>query len=301
MRPEYILSLPERAVRSLAAVSGGLLRELGTVALPASIRRTALYRNMVEVTLRFLIEEVGRVEGVYEPDAAAHEQLAEDFLLKRGASHGIELLGILAFQASPVWVLAALSDVAGGSRSLIHEIARALHQEGLLESDRFDTIEQVLDGLEKTSGHLAGTLNLPPMKIASLRRDWEQLKQDVREIPPRSLPPLDAIERLWLRIEETAADEHRSAFAVSSLMAVSAVAALPANVLWLSRAARSAARRTGQVFGENILDHYSLTLAEIQNRGFVPYWSAEFRPYLRAAAEQFAPDKPTLTEKLFRR
>ena len=300
MRAEYILSLPERAVRSLAALSGGLLRELGAVALPASIRRTTLYRTMVEVTLRFLIEEVGNVKGVYEPDAVMHAQLAEDFLLKRGASHGIELLGILAFHASPVWVLAALADVAGGSRSLIHEIAQALKEEGLLESDRFDTMEQVLEGLEKTSHHLASTLNLPPVNVAGLRRDWERLKEEAERIPPKNIPAVEAVERVWVRMKESAAEQGRSVFAVSSLMAVSTVARLPANVLWLSRAARSAARRTGQVLGENILDHYTATLMEISSKGFAPFWAAEFRPYLRGAAEQFAPGKRTLTERLLR-
>lgn len=301
MRPEYILSLPERALRSLAAVSGGLLREIGVVALPASIRRTTIYRTMVEVVLRFLIEEVGNVEGVYEPDAAMHEQLAHNFLLKRGASHGIELLGILAFSASPVWVLAALADVAGGSRTLIHEIAHSLKEEGLLESDRFDTVEQVLEGLEKTSDHLASTLNLPPVDVRGLRREWERLKVEAQKIPPKSLPPVEAVERVWTRMQSAAAEQGRSVFAVSSLMAVSTAARLPANVLWLSKAAKTAARRTGQFLGENILDHYTQTLAEISQKGFANYWSSEFRPYLRGAAEQFAPGKPTLTEKLLRR
>jgi hypothetical protein len=301
VRAEYILSLPERAVRSLAAVSGGLLREIGAAALPASIRRTALYRTMVEVTLRFLIEEVGNVEGVYEPDAAMHQQLAEDFLLKRGASHGIELLGILAFHASPVWVLAALADVAGGSRTLIHEIAHALKEEGLLETDRFDTMEQVLEGLETTSGHLASTLNLPPVNVAGLRRDWERLKQEAQTIPPQRIPAVDAIERVWARMQESAQEQGRSVFAVSSLMAVSTVARLPENVVWLSKAARSAARRTGQVLGENILDHYTTLLTEISVKGFGAFWASEFRPYLRGAAEQFAPDKLSFTERLLRR
>src|ERR1039457_7638073 len=98
VRYKYILSLPERAVRSLGALSGGLLREIGNVALPASVWRTTLYRTMVEVALRFLIEEVGQGEGVYPSEG----RLAEKFLLKRTASHGIDLLGILAFQASPI-------------------------------------------------------------------------------------------------------------------------------------------------------------------------------------------------------
>jgi hypothetical protein len=238
---------------------------------------------------------------VYEPDAAVHEQLAHNFLLKRGASHGIEILGILAFRASPVWVLAALADVAGGSRTMIHEIAGALKEEGLLESGRFETMEQVLEGLEKTSGHLASTLNLPPVDVPGLRREWERLKDEVQEIPPKNIPAVEAVEGVWWRMKESAEEQGRSVFAVSSLMAVSTVARLPANVLWLSKAARSAARRTGQVLGENILDHYSATLAEISVRGFAGYWAAEFRPYLHGAAEQFAPEKLSLTEKLLRR
>jgi len=47
------------------------------------------------------------VEGIYPSES----RLAENFILQRTASHGIELLGILAFRASPVWVLAALADV----------------------------------------------------------------------------------------------------------------------------------------------------------------------------------------------
>jgi hypothetical protein len=88
---------------------------------------------------------------------------------------------------------------------------------------------------------------------------------------------------------------------VSSLMAVSTVAHVPANLLWLSRAARSAARRTGKVLGEAILDHYTDALAEISRTGFIPYWTREFRPYLRAAATQFAPAHESLTERLLRR
>src|SRR3954447_18842925 len=145
-RYKYILSLPERVIRSLGALSGGLLREIGEVALPAAIRRTILYRTMGGVTLRFLIEQVGEVEGIYPSEG----RLSESFILQRTASHGIELLGILAFRASPVWVLAALADVTGGGQKLMREIAEALKEEGLLEGDgRFESMDQVLGGLEK--------------------------------------------------------------------------------------------------------------------------------------------------------
>jgi uncharacterized protein (DUF952 family) len=295
---KYLLSIPERVIRSLSALSGGLLREIGNVAVPASLRRTTLYRTMVEVTLRFLIEDVGQVDGVYPPEG----KLAENFLLQRTASHGIELLGILAFQASPVWVLAALADAAGGSRKLIREISQALQEEGLLEKDeRFETMEQVLDGLQKSSGRLATALNLPPVDIRSLRREWDRLKEGLRGIPPKNVPSLVRVERVWKSIQESAREQGRPVFLVSSVMAISAVAHVPANVLWLSRAARSATRRTGKVLGEAVLDHYTTTLAEIGREGFLRYWTREFRPYLRGAAEQFAPAHESLTERLLRR
>ena len=295
-RYQYLLSLPERVIRSLGALSGGLLREIGDVVLPAAVRRTTLYRTMVEVALRFLIEEVGEVEGVYPTEG----NLSEHFILKRTASHGIDLLGILAFQASPVWVLAALADVTGSGRKLISEISDELVKEGLLE-ERFETVEGMLGGLEKTSDRLAVALNLPPVDIAGLRREWQQLKLDVQSIPPKNVPRMERIEGVWQRLRRSAEEQQRSVFTVSSLMAVSAVAHVPANVLWLSRAARSAARRTGRVLGEALLDHYVDTLGEIAATGFLAYWQREFRPYLRAAAAQFAPGKQSLTERLLRR
>jgi hypothetical protein len=289
--------LPERAFRSLGALSGGLLREIGEVALPAAIRRTILYRTMVGVTLRFLIEQVGEVEGVYPSESS----LAENFILRRTASHSIELLGILAFRASPVWVLAALADVTGGGHKLVREIAEALKEEGLLEADaRMETMDQVLGGLERTSAHLALTLNMPPINVAGLRLEWETLKTELRGIPPNRVPALDRLEQTWQALRLSARTQNRTVFAVSSLIAISTLAHVPARLLWLSKATRSAARRTGGIVGAAILDHYSTTLEEISRAGFSGYWRREFKPYLRAAAMQFAPEHGSLTERLFR-
>ena len=296
-RYKYILSLPERAIRSLGALSGGLLLEIGEVALPAAIRRTILYRTMVGVTLQFLIEQVGQVEGIFPSENG----LAENFILQRTASHGIELLGILTFRASPVWVLAALADVTGGGQKLIREIVETLKAEGLLEPDaRLETMDQVLGGLEKTSTHLALTLNMPPINVTGLRLEWEILKTELKSIPPNRIPALDRLERTWEALRVSAQTQNRTVFAVSSLMAISTLSHVPANLLWLSKAARSAARRTSGIAGGALLDHYSTVLEEISRTGFPGYWKREFRPYLRAAAAQFAPEHGSLTERLFR-
>ena len=293
MGHSFVLSLPERLVRSFGALAGGLLREMGIILLPARIRRTALYRVMVEVTLRFLIEELGRVKGVY-----AKDRDLEDFLLKRTASHGIELLGLLTLHVSPIWVLAALADATGAGHTLIEQIAESLKEEGLLEREaRFETLDEVLNGLEKTSAHLADTLNMPPITLSGLRREWERFKEVLPSVPQASLPNLTSLESVWTKLVEASATEHQSVFALCSTLAVGALAELPANVFSLSRAAQSAAKRTGQLLGKTLLDHYVVALNEISAAGFVEYWRRQFRPYLSAAAVQFAPANESTTER----
>jgi hypothetical protein len=128
MRPknQYLLSLPERALRSASALAAGLVREIGNVTLPKAVRRTRLYQTMVETTLRFLIQQVGQVEGRYPPEG----KLAENFLLQRTLGDGFDLAGLAAFHASPVWVLAALADISGAGRQLVDEIIASLKDEG---------------------------------------------------------------------------------------------------------------------------------------------------------------------------
>jgi len=118
----YLLSLPERLVRSTVGLGAGVAREVSEVALPDGVRHSQLYRNLVEATLHFLIEQVGGVEDVYRTDAA----LPDNFLARRTAGNAVEVLGIVAFRASPVWILAALADVCGMGRLLIPEVTEAL-------------------------------------------------------------------------------------------------------------------------------------------------------------------------------
>ena len=165
----YLLSVPERLARSVLGLGAGVAREVGEVALPEGIRRSQLYQNLVDATLRYLIEQVGGVEGVYDDG----ETLPADFLARRTAGNAVEVLGIVAFRASPVWILAALADLCGMGRHLIPEMADALKAQGLLEKDaQFDTVDQMLDGLERTSSRLAATINTPPLDVAGLRNEW---------------------------------------------------------------------------------------------------------------------------------
>ncbi len=275
----YLLSLPERVLRSASALAAGLAREVTDVAIPAAVRRTHLYGSLVEGTLRFLIEEVGQVQGTYPTG----DKLARNYLLRRGAGDGLEFIGILTFKASPIWVMAALADISGAGRQLIQEIADELRNEGLLETGpHFENVEQLLTGLENSAGHAARTLRAPPLDVATLRSDWVAFREQVNTIPALSVPTPEELWTSWKDLRQEAAAQSRSVFELSSLMALSAM------------------RRTGKIFTAATLDYYGATLVEIRNTGFLNFWAREFHPYLKAAARQFSPRHRSLTQKLLK-
>jgi hypothetical protein len=291
----YLLSVPERFVRAVLGLGAGTVREVGEVALPDGVRHSQLYQNLVDATLRFLIENVGGAEGVY----SAANALPDDFLARRTAGNAVEILGIVAFRASPVWVLAALADLCGIGRQLIPEMADALKAQGLLEQDtEFGSVDQMLDGLQRTSSRVAATINTPPLDVAGLRTEWNAIRNDARRLQPASLPSAETIGRIWAELRAESARQERSIFETSSMMAVAAARSVPDGVRWLSASARVGATRTGHIMAAALLDHYRQTLSEIRDTGYAAYTGRQFRPYVRAAVSQFSPSRRTLTQSV---
>jgi len=291
----YALSLPERAVRSLSALGGGLLREVSEVALPVKIREAALYRATAGVGLRFLIEQLGDVRGIYPPK----DPIARKFVYRYATGTSIELLSIATLFVSPVWVLAALGDATRVGKTLFNQIGDALKAEGLLEPDeQFETMAQLLDGLERTSTHLALTVNMPPLDVAGLRQEWEQFRANLASLPPARLPAPADVERAWSNLQTTSREQNRSVFSVSAAMGMSALTSVPSNIQWLSRSVLVAARTTGMVVGGAFLDHYAAAAKEIRKTGFTTYWAKHSRPYFVAAIRHFLPEKQTSIERL---
>ncbi len=263
------------------------MQSVGEAALPPALRRTRLYRSLVEAVLRFLIEQLGEVEGVFP----AEGKIADDFLVRRTAGNGLELIGILTFHASPVWILAALADLSGAGRTLIAEIAAALREEGLIAPDsRPATMDQILDALEATAGRAAEAINTPPLDIRQLREEWAAIQNSARGMTRSKLPSIDSLTLRWHALQDAARQVGRSTFELSTLLALDALQTLPRRAFWLGRSSVLAARTTGGLFAENILEHYSDTLEEIRQTGLTHWWRLKFRPYLAAAARHLSPE-----------
>jgi len=237
-------------------------------------------------------------KGVYPSEVPQ----AEDSLMRRGVGHAIEeLLGPAAFRISPVWVFAALADLSGLGRRLIPEIADALKVEGLLEKEaQFENVDQLLDGL-KTSSRRAQPINAPPIDVALLRTEWTEIRLQARGLKPLDLPSVKEVSSRWEELKDEAARQGRSIFETSSVMAISAIRALPDRARWLSSSTRVGAARTGKLFSAAILEDYSYTLHELREVGYVTYAKRQLSPYLRACVDQFSRQQRSMTERLIDR
>lgn len=271
----YLVTLPERVVRAGAAVFGGAGYEASKVIIPERLRRSRLYEATVARLLRITVELVGDVHGVYP-----REEMAVGELLKRKtAGNVLELASVLAVGWSPLWMLAAASDLIGGTKAYLKALVKELRAAQLLPAEAdIDSFGSLLETLQGTSAVLADTLDLPPLDLSSVQTAWTTLQQQVEQLPsPQRLAAL------FGTLQDAANQEQRSLLEVSSLVALGAV-------------------RAGIQLGNAYLfEYYRVALLQIAREGIVPFLKRISHPYLLRAGKHFVPSSHTWTEQALKR
>ncbi len=274
-RVPYLLSLPERSLRAGAAGLGGLVYQVLEVLLPGWARQSRLYQAVIARFLRIIVELIGGVPGVFPPDGVDVRELAT----RKAAGNVIELASFVVVGWSPLWLLAGAADLTGGTRTYLRALVSELRRDGLLPEDADVTsVADLLDTLEGTSSVMADTIDVPPLNLRDMRRSWQTLQQNVRD-----LPNARRLADIYASLEKVARQEGRSLLSVSSLVAYGAV-------------------RTGAHMGQTyIFDYYSYALRAISQEGLSIYARRVSRPYLATARGHFAPKRISYTERLLGR
>ena len=270
----FLLSLPERAVRSVAALLGGLVHETFALALPRVVRQSRLYEATAKNLLRVTIELVGGVdartptESEYEPDPG---RLA----VRKGVGNAVELGSIAAFGFSPLWILAAAADVTRGSRIYLDAYVAELIRVGALPAGSSPgSATDLLSALERVSGTTARLVDIPPLELRALRQSLADIRRDAA-----SLPGPDELARLYAGLLEAARRERTSVLEVS---------------VGLGLAFFNSARHVGR---QHLLDPYREDLRPVRDEGLAAYARRVSRPYAEAVARHFDTEQPSLTER----
>ena len=273
-RIAFLLSLPERAVRSAFALVGGGVHETAEVVLPRLVRRSRLYEATAKNLLRVAIEVVGGVEappGVVEE----YEPNATKLMVRKGAGNVVEIGSIAAFGFSPLWLLAAGADVTNGTRTYLDAFVRELKVAGVLaEEAHLHSVDELLAALSGGSGTAARLIDIPPLELAALRRSLSDLRADAS-----GLPSPTEMASLFDGLRAEAVRERSSLLDVSTGVGI---------------AFFNSARHIGR---QHLLDPYNEDLAPLRAEGFGRYAARVSRPYGSAIARHFDPARATLTER----
>jgi hypothetical protein len=274
VRPSFLVSLPERLVRSLVGGVAGLVHESAQVVLPRFVRRSRLYEASAKNLLRISIELVGAVKPASppgEPDAPDARQLA----IRKGAGNVVELGSIAAFGFSPLWLLAAASDVAHGSRVYLEALTSELKAAGVITPEaEFDSVDDLLGAFEGSSGTAARLIDIPPVELEELRRSVNELRDHAGDIPSP-----DELAKLYRGLRAEATLENRSLLEVSQGIGLAFLLS------------------AGKVSRDHLLVPYREDWTPIGDEGFAAYAQRVSAPYARAVQGHFDPERETWTER----
>ena len=267
----FLVSLPERIVRSLVALAGGAVHETAQLVLPRLVRRSRFYEATAKNLLRVAIELVGRVEG----SPTVGETPPKELAVRKGAGNVVELGSIAAFGFSPLWLLAGASDIARGSRVYLAELVRELKQAGVLgDQVQIASVDELLGVLERGAGRTARLVDIPPLELAELRASLGELRAEAD-----SLPTPQALAALFRGLQDEARRENRTLLEVSS---------------GLGLAFLTSARNVGR---EHLVVPYVEDWEPLRREGFGDYARRVSSPYRDAVTGHLDPARETHTER----
>ena len=290
----FTISLPERIIRSLTAIFGGILKESTDFLIPDALKESTTYRIFLGNLLRYGVENIGRVHGVYEEEGS----MDNDYGVKKVVGNGIELVGVVAVSASPLWVLAFFSDALWGVDKYFARIVDELDHGDLIEEKiRFEKRGDLLQSFVKVSDSLAKNVDTPPLTKAEIKENFDELREYFREVGEKAKISLDEIEEMWMKIENAARDSNRTIYEISGAVTIHTMN----RVRSMSKTFRASGKVGSDIIHEDILDYYRSALDDIAKKGYPTVIKEEFSPYLKRSWEMFTPDEKMLTERIFSR
>jgi aconitate hydratase len=271
----FLVSLPERLVRALAAVTGGAIHETAELVLPRLVRTSRLYEATAKNLLRISVELVGGVERPKDEVSGEFEPSPGKLAVRKGAGNAVELGSIFAFGFSPLWLLAAAADVTHGTRVYLDALVGELKGAGVLRADaEFGSVDELLASLEGASGTTARLIDLPPLELEALRQSLSDLRGDAS-----GLPTPNELASVYEGLQREAEREQRSVLEVS---------------VGIGLAFFNSARKVGR---QHVLDPYTEDLKPVRDEGFGSYALRVGRPYASAVFRHFDPRQTSLTER----
>lgn len=290
----YLLSIPERTLRSLAAVGGGTTVLLTETLIPPTLQGSTLYRVTIGDLQQFLIEQVAQMDRQALVNVKTRD-LERNFMPRRMAGSVVDAAGLLWIRFSPLWIFAIASDAAAGSKVFLYRLVDQLKANEVLAADaNIHSLTELLDALHTASDSSAQAVNMPPLSAQDVKQTAEDLRQSYGRLFANTGNLLPQFETLWSQMETIAAEEGATTAKVSGMMTLDLVKWGKKGVGTVTAVSQAG----GELIGEHILNSYAQTLEGMAAEGLPRYFSRIMTPFAETAVNHFDAARTTWTERM---
>ena len=280
---QYSISLPERAIRSTAAIVGGIAQQSATLLVPSAFQDSKTYKTFVKQMLDMVAHDIGgaeRADGEETPDTQV-----EGYVAKKTVGTFVDLAGMATLHVSPMTILAVMSDVAYGSNVYLRQLGDELKREGVIDADStIDHAADLLEAIGSASGKATDRFDKPPLSLDGLRETIEEAQASVGTIDATKIIPQAEIKRMWSEMQDMADSQDVDLIDVSSAMTMYTLN----QVATVSKGALTTIRVTGNLLDEHLFDHYWQGLQRINDEGIWQIFASSSQPYIEAVWMNFS-------------
>lgn len=301
----YSTGLPE-SLRSAGAYASELVRESANWLVPSAFRNSHSYSVFVQQMFDYVVKDLA---GAWRGETAEKSSRVEDgttqeeidqqsyqvFLARKTVGSLLDMTALATFHLSPLLVLAVYSEIAYDSQKIMQLLGVRLKEQGIIpEKTVVEDTTSLMAALEKAAKIAAKMFEQPPLSMLGLQRTIDETRATVAQVKPEKLLPLAEIDQLWRQMELAARDQKASIWDVSATISIVALN----NIQAIDDGGLVSLEIVGNMYQEQIIDHYWEGLRAIERHGLLPTLSRACQPYVETVWTNYSVDQRTWREQL---
>ncbi len=286
----YIASIPERTIKSVVSVGTGITSLLTKLLLPNAVKDSSTYRVTFGMLQQFLIEKVAQVEEGEKSIA-----LKDHYAVRKTAGSIIEGVGLISIRFSPVWMLAILSDVSGGSRVYLTRLIEDLKKNNLIDTTvNYDNVYDLLDGINKSSKIGVDAMDTPPISVEEFKEFIDTLMAQMKDNNTSSKKMLGDLEKVYHKMTDTSQKEKMSLQKLNGAMTLDLMKNMTKKGFDITKVTT---KTSLDMINETVIKSYMDSLDLVNKVGKRKYLIEHMTPFMRQFKQHYNKDKKTITGK----
>lgn len=287
----FYLTLPERTLRSLTSAVTGITSLTTKLLMPKFIKNSATYRVTFGMLQQFLIETVAEVK-----QEAPDIELKDNYVVRKTAGAFVEGIGLLSIHFSPVWMLAIVSDISGGSKEYLNRLIHDLKKNGIVKDEaKFNSVFDLLEGVRNSSKLGVDSIDMPPISKDEFLKLKTDMVKNFKDNGNQTKAIMKDLEGVWKQMHQVSKDEN---FAISKLNGTMTLDLMKKTATKGIDMTKATSETMMGLFNDVIIKSYKESINELSEHGKRKYVIDHLTPFMSQFSKHFDKNKLTMTDKL---